>query len=197
MTKRIRVSVAALVVGLVLAISCSVWAGAQTRTETKTVYYRPDLKIIVDGHQTTLDVTPFIIDPGWIMIPVEFVSKELGAVVAWDDASSTFTITTKEAIAATSKGWYTVAAWRGTGTKTTETFNIKSKEWRITWESSGDGRLEIFVYDEKGSRISYISSGSGNGTSYVHEGEAGKYYLAISVSVFEGKAWYVKVEDTL
>jgi hypothetical protein len=95
MTKRIRVSVAALVVGLVLAISCSVWAGAQIRTETKTVYYRADLKIVVDGRQTTLDVKPFIIDPGWIMVPAEFISKELGAAVAWDDASSTFTIATK------------------------------------------------------------------------------------------------------
>jgi hypothetical protein len=99
MTKRIRVSVAALVVGLVLAISCSVLAGAQIRTETKTVYYRPALKIIVDGHQTTLDVEPFIVDPGWIMVSAEFISKELGATVVWDDVSSTFTIGTKGSIA--------------------------------------------------------------------------------------------------
>jgi hypothetical protein len=86
---------------LVLAISCSVWAGAQIRTETKTVYYRADLKIVVDGRQTTLDVEPFIVDPGWIMVPAEFISKELGAAVAWDDASSTFTITTKGTAAST------------------------------------------------------------------------------------------------
>jgi hypothetical protein len=95
LTKRIRVSVAALVVGLVLAISCGAWAGAQIRTETKTVYYRPDLKIVVDSRQTALDVEPFIVDPGWIMVPAEFISKKLGATVAWDDATSTFTITTK------------------------------------------------------------------------------------------------------
>lgn len=107
MTKRIRISVAALVVGLVLAISCSVWAGAQIRTETKTVYYRADLKIIVDGRQTTLDVTPFIIDPGWIMVPAEFISKQLGATVAWDDADSAFTITTKGNAAPTSTSMVT------------------------------------------------------------------------------------------
>jgi hypothetical protein len=66
----------------------------QARAETKTIYYRADLKIIVDGRETTLDVTPFIIDPDWIMVPAEFISKELGASVAWDDASSAFTITT-------------------------------------------------------------------------------------------------------
>jgi hypothetical protein len=101
MTRRIRISVAAVAVGLVLAISCTAWAGGQARAETKTVYYRPDLKIIVDGRQATLDVTPFIIDPGWIMVPAEFISKELGASVAWDDASSAFTITTKGTTTAT------------------------------------------------------------------------------------------------
>jgi hypothetical protein len=85
-----------LVVLCVCASSIGYAAGsARIRSEQKAVYYRSDLRILVDGRPTVLDVEPFIVDPGWIMVPVEFISKELGAAVAWDDASSTFTITTK------------------------------------------------------------------------------------------------------
>jgi hypothetical protein len=144
MTKRIRVSVAALVVGFVLAISCSVWAGARIRTETKTVYYRADLKIVVDGRQTTLDVEPFIIDPGWIMVPAEFISKELGAAVAWDDASSTFTITTKGTTAQTPQ-----AQGQGTPSSPVQK-DIKGLVAQVsssvvlitTYDSSGQGRSQ-------------------------------------------------------
>ena len=87
-----------LVVGIltvfVLGIGYGVGASTRIRAEQKTVYYRSDLNIRVDDKPTVLDVTPFIVDPGWIMVPVEFVSKELGAKCHWEDATSTFSIDT-------------------------------------------------------------------------------------------------------
>jgi hypothetical protein len=83
-----------VVVGLVLAISCSVWAGAQIRTETKAVYYRPGLKVIVNGQEVKFDVESFIVEPGWIMVQLEPVVRKMGWLVKWDDAGSTFDIYT-------------------------------------------------------------------------------------------------------
>lgn len=89
-----KVACLVLVIACICAGSVARVAGsAGVRSEQKTVYYRSDLRILVDGRPTTLDVEPFIIDPGWIMVPVESISKELGGTVSWDDATSTLSIT--------------------------------------------------------------------------------------------------------
>lgn len=95
MRKRTRLVTVVLVMALVLTMSGTSLASRVTST-TRTVYYRSDLKIFVDGRQVTLDIEPFIVDPGWIMVPIEFLSKELGVNVTWDDATSTFTLTTTD-----------------------------------------------------------------------------------------------------
>ncbi len=87
-----RVVIGCLVAVLVLAMAGSAWTGARVRAEQMRVYYRTDMTVLVDGQRTSMNVTPFIVDPGWIMVPAEFVSKELGATVSWDDATSTFSI---------------------------------------------------------------------------------------------------------
>ena len=89
-----QIVVVGILTVFVLGIGYGVGASTRIRAEQKTVYYRSDLNIRVDGKPTTLDVTPFIIDPGWIMVPIEFVSKELGAECHWNDATSTFSIAT-------------------------------------------------------------------------------------------------------
>lgn len=66
----------------------------QSRPQSKTVYYRDDLKVFVNDRLVLFDAQPFIVDPGWIMVPVEFVAKELGASMNWDDTTSTFAIKT-------------------------------------------------------------------------------------------------------
>jgi len=171
MTKRIRVSVAALVVGLVLAISCSVWAGAQIRTETKTVYYRADLKIVVDGRQTTLDVKPFIIDPGWIMVPAEFISKELGAAVAWDDASSTFAITTKGTTAQAPQVTYVTYTWPNGDRYAGQVYDGKRNgQGTLTW-ANGTKYVGEWKDDKQHGQGTYTWA---NGERYVGEWEDGQ-----------------------
>ncbi len=94
-----RVVGVVLAVGILLSIGAigASWASTRIRSEQMRVYYRSDLKILVDGKLTYLEVEPLIVDPGWIMVPVEFVSRELGARVAWDDPTSTFSISTPSA----------------------------------------------------------------------------------------------------
>ena len=95
MTSRRRILTIALVIALLLTISCTALAQGRSRAEPKTVYYRTGLKVVVDGRVTTPEATPFIIKPGWVMVPAEFIAKELGASVSWDDANSTLAITSK------------------------------------------------------------------------------------------------------
>ena len=93
MTRRNRLSTAVLIIALLLTASGSAWAGALAWAESKTVYYRSNLTVVIDGRVTTPEVTPFIVEPGWLMVPAEFIATELGAYVDWDDANSVLTIT--------------------------------------------------------------------------------------------------------
>jgi len=81
--------------------------------------------------------------------------------------------------------WHELASWKGSGAKTTESFQAKS-EWRIRWKTSnevfaGAGILQIMVYDSAGKLASLAANkqGVGSDTSYVR-GPAGKYYLEIN-----------------
>lgn len=140
MAKRLRISVVALVVGLVLSISCTAWAEGRTRTEPKTVYYMDELKILIDGRLTAPDVVPFIIDPGWIMVPAEFISQEMGATVSWDNVTKTLSITTKGPEASTVQA-------QGPATSPPGAMDIKGVVAKVsssvvlvtTYDSSGQG----------------------------------------------------------
>lgn len=81
--------------------------------------------------------------------------------------------------------WTTVAKWSGTSTKTTETFNVQSSEWRIHWALEGDAYsiLQIFVYNDKGAMVSLAANqlGPSQDVSYVRA-PAGKYYLTINTA---------------
>ena len=90
-----KMVLAGTVMALMMVIGYGAGASERIRAEQMTFYYRSDLNIVVDGQPTTLEVTPFIVDPGWIMVPVEFIAKELGVQCHWHDATSTFTITTQ------------------------------------------------------------------------------------------------------
>ena len=94
--RRKMVLIGTVIALMMLMIGYGAGASERIRAEQMTVYYRTDLNIVVDGQPTTLRVTPFIVDPGWIMVPVEFIAKEMGAQVHWDGATSTFTITTPD-----------------------------------------------------------------------------------------------------
>ena len=98
----------------------------------------------------------------------------------------------------TAAAWRSVKSWRGSGNKTTETFRISSKPWRIDWRAH-DGtpdmsHLSIWVREaETGDRVSLVANSTGDGSdvSYVHDGP-GEYYLDIQGT---NTAWQVAVES--
>jgi len=75
--------------------------------------------------------------------------------------------------------WKMVKSWKGNGLKNTESFIIKSDEWRIIWTNKGM-LLQIFVNAKNGSPF-YLAANtteSGSDVSYFYK--PGEYYLTIS-----------------
>ena len=92
--------------------------------------------------------------------------------------------------------WREVKSWSGTGIKTTETFQITGKEWRINWTAKNEqvaGVLQIFVYDKNNNLVALAANqqGEGSDVSYVRE-KPGSYYLTINSANVK---WTVKVEE--
>ena len=83
-----------------------------------------------------------------------------------------------------------IKGWQGTGIKTTEVFEIKSRQWRIKWENK-DSFLQIFVYHASGELVTLCANvlEKGKDTSYVYK--SGNFYLMINA----GGAWKVTVEE--
>lgn len=46
----------------------------------------------INGKSFEMDTTPFVVDPGYTMVPVRFVSDALGYTVLWDDTTRKATI---------------------------------------------------------------------------------------------------------
>jgi hypothetical protein len=90
-------------------------------------------------------------------------------------------------------GWNTVGSWKGTGTKTTESFATKGAEWRINWKSASDGILQIMVYDANNKLVALAanSTAAGSDVSYVR-GAPGRYYLTINSA---NTNWEVTAEE--
>ena len=93
-------------------------------------------------------------------------------------------------------GWRTVASWGGSGTKTTESFQITGSEWRINWKTSKGGLgvdlIQIYVYDASGSLVSLAANAmdAGSDTSYMHS-RAGRYYLTVNTAT----NWAIVIEE--
>jgi hypothetical protein len=109
MTGKSRIRTIILIVILLMAVTGSAWAGARRWTESITAHYRSDLKITVDGRKVTPEVAPYIVDPGYLMAPAEFIARELGARIEWDDETSTLAIYTSQGGRAKSSGWVAVS----------------------------------------------------------------------------------------
>ena len=91
--------------------------------------------------------------------------------------------------------WRAIKHWQGNGMMTTESFNVNSRQWRISWDFRADNVYEelfqIFAYN-KGIHIPEIvanQSKSGRGISYIHS--RGEYYLTINSL----GTWAVMVEE--
>ena len=94
--------------------------------------------------------------------------------------------------------WHVVKRWSGNGIKTTESFEIENREWRINWETknepfAGAGIIQIYVYDDSDNLVTLAANkqGTGSDTSYVR-GKPGRYYLTINSGNVD---WSVSVED--
>ena len=94
--------------------------------------------------------------------------------------------------------WRTVARWSGNGMKQTQTFSIRSSEWRISWKTTreafaGAGILQVYVYGAAGELVSLAANrqGVGSDVSYVHA-QPGRFYLDIGSANVD---WEVVVED--
>src|SRR5688572_7741596 len=70
-------------------------------------------------------------------------------------------------------GWRTIASWRGSGIKNTESFNTSASEWRVTWNAGNGGPfggvMQIYVNDSNGGLVSVAANttSSGSDISYV------------------------------
>ncbi len=96
------------------------------------------------------------------------------------------------------KSWHKVKEWSGTGIKTTEAFDIKGKQWRVTWTSKDTSGLGADIVGIMVKRpgadipLSVISGdqGSGGDTSYIYE--SGEFILDINSA---NCRWTIVVED--
>ncbi len=89
--------------------------------------------------------------------------------------------------------WKKIKSWNGNGIKNTESFIIKSDEWRIKWTNKGM-LLQIYVYPKDKSAFSLFDLAAnttepGSDVSYFHK--PGEYYLTISAI----GGWSVIVEE--
>jgi hypothetical protein len=92
--------------------------------------------------------------------------------------------------------WRTVREWRGRGSRTTESFQIRAREWRLVFGAEpvgrGGGSHAVYVFNRAGRRVADASRpGRGTDTSYVHGGP-GIYYLDIDGNDVR---WSVAVQE--
>jgi zinc-ribbon domain len=82
--------------------------------------------------------------------------------------------------------WHTIATFKGNGTKQTETFAVRSDEWRITWDTKpgkyGDMNFQIYVYGSDGSMKDIAANIIGKDTDSTIIRGRGDYYLHINTA---------------
>jgi len=93
--------------------------------------------------------------------------------------------------------WQVTHEWRGSGRKSTETFQVERREWRISWEATNEqvaGILQVFVFEENGTPVDVAVNhmGTGADTTYVRGRPGGRYYLEINAANID---WVVRVEE--
>ena len=93
-------------------------------------------------------------------------------------------------------GWNKVASWKGRGNKQTESFQVVSRQWRVTWATIAGEPGCVFqatVKNEFNTVVGIAASVASGGSdiSYLRT-EPGRYYLDIGSANCE---WTVSVED--
>ena len=89
-----------------------------------------------------------------------------------------------------------IARWEGRATKNTQTFNIPSRQWRISWATRphelGAFNFQIYVYSESGALVNVAANVIGADNDWTIMRGAGEYYLTINTA-----QPYVVVVETL
>jgi hypothetical protein len=101
--------------------------------------------------------------------------------------------------AARATTWHRVATWDGSGIKQTETFETKTREWRVTWATTnevmaGAGIFQVMVHDAETQALVTLAAnkqGVGKDTSTVRT-SPGRYYLTINSANLD---WTVTVDE--
>jgi hypothetical protein len=94
-------------------------------------------------------------------------------------------------------GWRTIASWRGSGIKSTESFTTTASEWRVIWNAGNlgpfGGVMQIYVNGSNGGVVTLAANAtsSGSDTSYVRT-RPGRYNLTINST---NDNWSVAVEE--
>ncbi len=113
----------------------------------------------------------------------------------WSDP---LVVTIEEAEDPPPTDWVVVGRWKGTGSRTTETFYVEAREWRVKWSlrDTEPGRdfdpwVSIRIRDSEDRRVDSVMSDDLWGVSYVHHGP-GRYFLRITGGIYT--EWEVTAE---
>ena len=88
--------------------------------------------------------------------------------------------------------WHEVGRWYVNGDKTTDSFTISGRKWKISWRIPADGQVGIGGCAEDGSIVANINA-SQSDSSIVHEGP-GRYYPEIG-TVSPSDIWVEEYTD--
>ena len=94
-------------------------------------------------------------------------------------------------------GWRIVNKWSGKSIKDTESFQVSSKEWKITWDTKpgdlGDMNFSISVHKADGELVTIVANVIGNDKdSSIMRGE-GSYYLSIN----KGQPYTITIQEKI
>ena len=170
-----------LILALILALSLGITASATSGTETVSISYRGITVVLNGAVLTPTDangnaVEPFIMD-GSTYLPLRAIAGALGLEVAWDNASSTVTLTTSESSTLTVT---TVHSYDRAG-ETPISVTVRRENYSggllisaETWDSEGQMlSTESYVYNSEGLLQSHSVDAAGEDadrlTTYTYE----------------------------
>ena len=95
--------------------------------------------------------------------------------------------------------WTQVLRWEGSRNGSTETFEIKSQNWRITWSLSepepGTSTFQVFVKNPQGRTLTMAANAQRAGSAVKAMEGPGRYKL--EVTSLGGADWVITVEELL
>lgn len=105
----------------------------------------------------------------------------------------------KQAAPTGPQAWSEIAQWQGNGMRDTETFDVASREWRVSWDVTSPGPAMNFIVnvmregrDAPVAVAANVVNREASQESSVIRADPGRYYLKI---IAANTDWSVAVED--